>query len=59
MNVFPMGAEVGVVVTILLADLTDVDRLGQLGVEIFPLGVEDVGRDLPIRSQSAMDLKQD
>ena len=59
MNVFPMRAEVGVVVTVLLADLTDVDRLGQLGVEIFPLGVEDVGRDLPIRSQSAMNSKLD
>ena len=59
MNVFPMRAEVGVIVTVLLAHLTDVVRLGQLGVEIFPLGVEDVGRDLPIRSQSAMDFKQD
>ena len=55
----PVSAEIIIVVTILLADLTDVDRLGQLGVEIFPLGVEDVGRDLPIRSQSAMDFKQD
>ena len=55
----PVYPEVFVVVTILLADLAYVDRLGQLRVEIFPLGVEDVGRDLPIRPQSAKDLRQD
>ena len=50
----PVSAEVVVVVTILLADLADVDRLGQLRVENFPLRVENVGRDLTVRSQPEM-----
>ena len=50
-DVFPVGAEVGVVVTILLADLADVDGLRQLRVEIFPLRVQNVGGDLAVGSQ--------
>ena len=51
MAVSPVSSEVVVVMTILLADLADVDRLGQLWVENFPLRMENVGGDLTVRSQ--------
>ena len=47
----PVSAEIIIVVTILLADLADVDRLGQLWVENFPLRMENVGGDLTVGSQ--------
>ena len=47
----PVSAEIIIVVTILLADLAYVDRLGQLRVEDFPLRVENVGGDLTVGSQ--------
>ena len=50
----PVYPEVFVVVTILLADLADVDSLGQLRVVVLPLWVEDVGGDLTVRAQSGI-----
>ena len=50
-TVSPMSPEVVVVMTILLANLADIDRRRQLRVEIFPLRVENIGGDLTVRSQ--------
>ena len=47
----PVSAEIVVIMTILLTDLTDVDSLGQLRVVVLPLRVENVGGDLTVRSE--------
>ena len=57
MNNLPVRAEVGVVLTILLAGLADVDGLGQLRAINYPLLVKNVGGDLTIRSQPGNDTR--
>ena len=57
MNTLPVRAEVGVVLTILLASLADVDGPGQIRPVNYPLLVKKVGGDLTVGSQPGNDTR--
>ena len=55
-DVFPVIAEVRVVVAVLPAHLADVDGPRQLLVVQLPLRVQDVGGDLAVRTKSVLTI---